>query len=201
MISKSSAKRKKLSSKWRRWHPSRVYRVREPIPHGEEWPHSCSDPLASSRRKILPLKKKKKKNLFSHTDSLPWFNITFLHRPKQIIWCCVWSRVNRTPQTSASLAFFWRHTSGLGHYGAGFLFSFYVCVSQPSDETWRGPVTTWFCLSFRCSRFQSEIKRLKISSPVRVCQNCYYNLQHERGSEDGPRNCWGFDKLVASRGL
>ncbi|XP_013358180.1 PREDICTED: WD repeat and FYVE domain-containing protein 3 isoform X2 [Chinchilla lanigera] len=41
----------------------------------------------------------------------------------------------------------------------------------------------------KCSRFQSEIKRLKISSPVRVCQNCYYNLQHERGSEDGPRNC------------
>ncbi|XP_072570551.1 WD repeat and FYVE domain-containing protein 3 isoform X3 [Paramormyrops kingsleyae] len=40
----------------------------------------------------------------------------------------------------------------------------------------------------KCSRFQSEIKRLKISSPVRVCQNCYYNLQHERGSEDGSRN-------------
>uniref|UniRef100_A0A3Q2XQ69 FYVE-type domain-containing protein n=1 Tax=Hippocampus comes TaxID=109280 RepID=A0A3Q2XQ69_HIPCM len=32
----------------------------------------------------------------------------------------------------------------------------------------------------KCSRFQSEIKRLKISSPVRVCQNCYCNLQHER---------------------
>ncbi|XP_029400885.1 WD repeat and FYVE domain-containing protein 3 [Mus pahari] len=41
----------------------------------------------------------------------------------------------------------------------------------------------------KCSRFQSEIKRLKISSPVRVCQNCYYSLQHERGAEDGPRNC------------
>ncbi|XP_040603460.1 WD repeat and FYVE domain-containing protein 3 isoform X3 [Mesocricetus auratus] len=41
----------------------------------------------------------------------------------------------------------------------------------------------------KCSRFQSEIKRLKISSPVRVCQNCYYSLQHERGMEDGPRNC------------
>uniref|UniRef100_A0A672QYC5 WD repeat and FYVE domain containing 3 n=1 Tax=Sinocyclocheilus grahami TaxID=75366 RepID=A0A672QYC5_SINGR len=40
----------------------------------------------------------------------------------------------------------------------------------------------------KCSRFQSEIKRLKISSPVRVCQNCYYNLQHERGSEESPRN-------------
>lgn len=40
----------------------------------------------------------------------------------------------------------------------------------------------------KCSRFQSEIKRLKISSPVRVCQNCFYNLQHERGSEEGPRN-------------
>ncbi|XP_066568174.1 WD repeat and FYVE domain-containing protein 3 isoform X2 [Amia ocellicauda] len=40
----------------------------------------------------------------------------------------------------------------------------------------------------KCSRFQSEIKRLKISSPVRVCQNCYYNLQHERGSEDTSRN-------------
>ncbi|XP_014875938.1 WD repeat and FYVE domain-containing protein 3-like, partial [Poecilia latipinna] len=37
----------------------------------------------------------------------------------------------------------------------------------------------------RCSRFQSEIKRLKISSPVRVCQNCYYNLQHERSVDDG----------------
>ncbi|XP_077377164.1 WD repeat and FYVE domain-containing protein 3 isoform X1 [Festucalex cinctus] len=32
----------------------------------------------------------------------------------------------------------------------------------------------------KCSRFQSEIKRLKISSPVRVCHNCYCNLQHER---------------------
>ncbi|XP_044537547.1 WD repeat and FYVE domain-containing protein 3 [Gracilinanus agilis] len=41
----------------------------------------------------------------------------------------------------------------------------------------------------KCSRFQSEIKRLKISSPVRVCQNCYYNLQHERCPEDGPKNC------------
>ncbi|XP_051026473.1 WD repeat and FYVE domain-containing protein 3 [Acomys russatus] len=41
----------------------------------------------------------------------------------------------------------------------------------------------------KCSRFQSEIKRLKISSPVRVCQNCYYSLQHERGAEDGSRNC------------
>ncbi|XP_035514187.1 WD repeat and FYVE domain-containing protein 3 [Morone saxatilis] len=40
----------------------------------------------------------------------------------------------------------------------------------------------------KCSRFQSEIKRLKISSPVRVCQNCYYNLQHERSVEDGSRN-------------
>ncbi|XP_036384178.1 WD repeat and FYVE domain-containing protein 3 isoform X2 [Megalops cyprinoides] len=40
----------------------------------------------------------------------------------------------------------------------------------------------------KCSRFQSEIKRLKISSPVRVCQNCYYNLQHERGPEEGPQN-------------
>lgn len=41
----------------------------------------------------------------------------------------------------------------------------------------------------KCSRFQSEIKRLKISSPVRVCQNCYCSLQHERGPEEGPRNC------------
>ncbi|OCT58547.1 hypothetical protein XELAEV_180019962mg, partial [Xenopus laevis] len=40
----------------------------------------------------------------------------------------------------------------------------------------------------KCSRFQSEIKRLKISSPVRVCQNCYYNLQHERGTEEATRN-------------
>ncbi|XP_039614451.1 WD repeat and FYVE domain-containing protein 3 isoform X3 [Polypterus senegalus] len=40
----------------------------------------------------------------------------------------------------------------------------------------------------KCSRFQSEIKRLKISSPVRVCQNCYYNLQHERGSDESSRN-------------
>ncbi|KAJ8263051.1 hypothetical protein COCON_G00155080 [Conger conger] len=40
----------------------------------------------------------------------------------------------------------------------------------------------------KCSRFQSDIKRLKISSPVRVCQNCYYNLQHERGSEEVSRN-------------
>ncbi|TRZ02111.1 hypothetical protein DNTS_034933 [Danionella cerebrum] len=40
----------------------------------------------------------------------------------------------------------------------------------------------------KCSRFQSEIKRLKISSPVRVCQNCYYNLQHERSSEETHRS-------------
>ncbi|XP_041447245.1 WD repeat and FYVE domain-containing protein 3 isoform X2 [Xenopus laevis] len=40
----------------------------------------------------------------------------------------------------------------------------------------------------KCSRFQSEIKRLKISSPVRVCQNCYYNLQHECGTEEATRN-------------
>ncbi|XP_028980419.2 WD repeat and FYVE domain-containing protein 3 isoform X4 [Esox lucius] len=40
----------------------------------------------------------------------------------------------------------------------------------------------------KCSRFQSEIKRLKISSPVRVCQNCHYNLQHERIGEDSCRN-------------
>ncbi|KAG8454376.1 hypothetical protein GDO86_000847 [Hymenochirus boettgeri] len=40
----------------------------------------------------------------------------------------------------------------------------------------------------KCSRFQSEIKRLKISSPVRVCQNCFYNLQHERGAEETTRN-------------
>ncbi|XP_062992252.1 WD repeat and FYVE domain-containing protein 3 isoform X3 [Elgaria multicarinata webbii] len=40
----------------------------------------------------------------------------------------------------------------------------------------------------KCSRFQSEIKRLKISSPVRVCQNCYYNLQHERGPDEGSWN-------------
>uniref|UniRef100_A0A3P9L505 WD repeat and FYVE domain containing 3 n=1 Tax=Oryzias latipes TaxID=8090 RepID=A0A3P9L505_ORYLA len=40
----------------------------------------------------------------------------------------------------------------------------------------------------RCSRYQSEIRRLKISSPVRVCQNCYYNLQHERSVDDGGRN-------------
>uniref|UniRef100_A0A3P9J0T7 WD repeat and FYVE domain containing 3 n=1 Tax=Oryzias latipes TaxID=8090 RepID=A0A3P9J0T7_ORYLA len=40
----------------------------------------------------------------------------------------------------------------------------------------------------RCSRYQSEIRRLKISSPVRVCQNCYYNLQHERSADDGGRN-------------
>uniref|UniRef100_A0A3B3CMY5 FYVE-type domain-containing protein n=1 Tax=Oryzias melastigma TaxID=30732 RepID=A0A3B3CMY5_ORYME len=40
----------------------------------------------------------------------------------------------------------------------------------------------------RCSRYQSEIRRLKISSPVRVCQNCYYNLQHERSVDDGARN-------------
>ncbi|KAF6721069.1 WD repeat and FYVE domain-containing protein 3 [Oryzias melastigma] len=39
-----------------------------------------------------------------------------------------------------------------------------------------------------CSRYQSEIRRLKISSPVRVCQNCYYNLQHERSVDDGARN-------------
>lgn len=81
---------------------------------------------------------------------------------------------------------------GLCHYAATFPSDFQMSVSQPSDQTWSGAITTGFCLSFRCSRFQSEIKRLKISSPVRVCQNCYYNLQHERGAEDGPRNCWRF---------
>ncbi|KAG7271513.1 hypothetical protein CRUP_007502, partial [Coryphaenoides rupestris] len=33
-----------------------------------------------------------------------------------------------------------------------------------------------FC--HKCSRFQSEIRRLKISSPVRVCQTCYQTLQN-----------------------
>ncbi|XP_069782164.1 WD repeat and FYVE domain-containing protein 3 isoform X4 [Narcine bancroftii] len=40
----------------------------------------------------------------------------------------------------------------------------------------------------KCSRFQSEVRRLKISSPVRVCQNCYYNLQQEKGAEESSRN-------------
>ncbi|XP_072921340.1 WD repeat and FYVE domain-containing protein 3 isoform X1 [Hemitrygon akajei] len=40
----------------------------------------------------------------------------------------------------------------------------------------------------KCSRFQSEVRRLKISSPVRVCQNCYYNLQQEKGAEESARN-------------
>ncbi|XP_078070095.1 WD repeat and FYVE domain-containing protein 3 isoform X4 [Mustelus asterias] len=40
----------------------------------------------------------------------------------------------------------------------------------------------------KCSRFQSEIRRLKMSSPVRVCQNCYYNLQQEKGAEESSRN-------------
>lgn len=50
--------------------------------------------------------------------------------------------------------------------------------------------------SCRCSRFQSEIKRLKISSPVRVCQNCYYNLQHERSAEDSVKNWKGLLDLL-----
>jgi hypothetical protein len=60
--------------------------------------------------------------------------------------------------------------------------------TQGASRGWPG--TNLCSLFLRCSRFQSEIKRLKISSPVRVCQNCYYSLQHERGAEDGPRNCW-----------
>lgn len=54
------------------------------------------------------------------------------------------------------------------------------------------PRLSWL---YRCSRFQSEIKRLKISSPVRVCQNCYYNLQHELGTEG--RN-WALQNILQS---
>ena len=73
---------------------------------------------------------------------------------------------------------------------------FKLAFRGPVVRCGKRSITTWFCLFFRCSRFQSEIKRLKISSPVRVCQNCYYNLQHERSSEDGPRNCWRFTQLI-----
>lgn len=30
----------------------------------------------------------------------------------------------------------------------------------------------------KCSRFESEISRLRILKPVRVCQNCYETLRH-----------------------
>ncbi|XP_032825005.2 WD repeat and FYVE domain-containing protein 3 isoform X1 [Petromyzon marinus] len=33
----------------------------------------------------------------------------------------------------------------------------------------------------RCSKYQSEIRRLKLMSPVRVCQACHASLQAERG--------------------
>ncbi|XP_012875567.1 PREDICTED: WD repeat and FYVE domain-containing protein 3 [Dipodomys ordii] len=67
---------------------------------------------------------------------------------------------------------------GFGGYLSSLWGSPFAAVSAPAAR-----------VTSLCSRFQSEIKRLKISSPVRVCQNCYYNLQHERSSEDGPRNC------------
>jgi len=35
-------------------------------------------------------------------------------------------------------------------------------------------VCTPFC---RCSRYESDIRHLKISKPVRVCQNCYIRLK------------------------
>ncbi|XP_029115173.1 WD repeat and FYVE domain-containing protein 3 isoform X3 [Scleropages formosus] len=37
----------------------------------------------------------------------------------------------------------------------------------------------------KCCHFHSEIKHLKISSPVRICQNCYVSFLHENGSEEG----------------
>lgn len=32
----------------------------------------------------------------------------------------------------------------------------------------------------KCSRFESEISRLRIRKPVRVCQSCYMSLKNER---------------------
>ena len=105
-----------------------------------------------------------------------------------------WSKTT-WPVPVRPLAFFWHNmvlSITLQAVRSGFKWAFRGPVVQCGEKS----ITTWFCLSFRCSRFQSEIKRLKISSPVRVCQNCYYNLQHERSSEDGPRNCWRFTKLI-----
>ena len=110
-----------------------------------------------------------------------------------------WSKTT-WPVPVRPLAFFWHNmvlSITLQAVRSGFKWAFRGPVVQCGEKS----ITTWFCLSFRCSRFQSEIKRLKISSPVRVCQNCYYNLQHERSSEDGPRNCWRFTKLIGDHGL
>ncbi len=36
-----------------------------------------------------------------------------------------------------------------------------------------------YYLYFRCSRFESEIRNMKIGKPVRVCQSCYLRLRAE----------------------
>ncbi|CAB1322461.1 unnamed protein product, partial [Coregonus sp. 'balchen'] len=92
---------------------------------------------------------------------------------------------NAHPAEITSLAISKDHSKILVGDGRGRVFSWSV-----SDQPGRSAADHWVkdevvdC----CSGCTSEIKRLKISSPVRVCQNCYYNLQHERSAEDGCRN-------------
>uniref|UniRef100_A0A3Q1EAZ6 FYVE zinc finger domain-containing protein n=1 Tax=Acanthochromis polyacanthus TaxID=80966 RepID=A0A3Q1EAZ6_9TELE len=108
---------------------------------------------------------------------------------------------NAHPAEITSLAISKDHSKILVGDGRGRVFSWSV-----SDQPGRSAADHWvkdevvdscsgctvrFSLTERRHHYHyssSSIKRLKISSPVRVCQNCYYNLQHERSVEDGSRN-------------
>lgn len=41
----------------------------------------------------------------------------------------------------------------------------------------------------KCSRFESEISRLRLLKPVRVCQSCYTQLKHSSSSFDNNWTC------------
>ena len=47
--------------------------------------------------------------------------------------------------------------------------------------SWKFPILTVF-LSCRCSKFESEIQRLKIYKQVRVCNACYKKLRSEQST-------------------
>jgi hypothetical protein len=66
----------------------------------------------------------------------------------------------------------------------------FVCViNEPENKMqFEAPVgfqKETYC--YRCSRFESEISRLRIVKPVRVCQGCYGALktQHHPGDSAG----------------
>ncbi|KAL4623281.1 WD repeat and FYVE domain-containing protein 3-like isoform X1 [Arapaima gigas] len=59
--------------------------------------------------------------------------------------------------------------------------------SSPADKRLRcASCGQLFCQ--KCCHFQSEMKHLKMSPPVRLCQDCYASIQLENGSEEGSKS-------------